>query len=270
MANVFKTFFQYLNMKPFIYFLISSALFIFVLVYFSGNEYLNIYSICSQLFSICLIGAFFDTNPSIPQNYNIDLNVVLNQQKNTINPYLVVERIETKKIKNTIIIILIFTLILGIINAYIIVNRLNIDDNTNHFLQLMSFTSLGITQFGGWFFQSVLIYTLSNILGARLIFNSYLKIVGIAYIGFLILSLFTLVFNFLYLPNNISTEHFNDLIENSLVYSISGKVAEFFVLSIIAYGISVNENFKSTKSLFICFFPSFLLLTFKYIFDLII
>jgi hypothetical protein len=249
-------------MKNFIYFLIISAVSFTITIYSCGNEYLNFFSICSQLFSICVIGAFYDTKT--PKLYNKNLSL------NSINPYLIVKHINLKNINIYVILILVFTIVFGLVNTYVIVNRLEIDQNTNNFLKIISYTSLGITQFGGWFFQSVLIYTLSNIIGSKLLFNTYLKIVGIAYIGFLLLSVFTLLYNLISLPQNISIENFNELVKNSLVYSISGKVSEFFVLSIIACGISANEHFKPTTSLFICFLPSCLLLTFKYIFELIL
>ena len=257
-------------MKPFIVFFTVSALLLSILLLYIGNEYLNLISLLSQWLGLSIVGIFIE-------NLSIDSKAIASQGNHKlsvadiiVSPLDSLENLRFVTASKIITIILFGTLIFGILNAYILIERLDIDKNTDNFIKSISFASLGVSQFGGWFFQAGLIYMLSMVLGGKLEFNIYLKLVGVAYVGFFILSIFTLVLNYFFIPDEITIQAFNELIQNSVLHTISGKIGEFWVLTIIGAGISKFENFSPTKGILICIIPSSLLLIFKTFFDHII
>lgn len=179
--------------------------------------------------------------------------------------------LENQKCNKIVFSILFLTLFFGFLNAWLIIyERANINESQKNILATMLVSTLGITQFWGWFFQTVLIFMLSTIMGAKKRFSIYLKIMGISYFGFLVLSIFTLVLNYFFFPENVSLNDFNLLIRDSPIYLIAGKSGEFLVLAMAAAGISNYEKFSPMKSLLICCVPSMLLLLFKSLFGVLI
>lgn len=252
--------------KPFVIFFFLTSLLFSALIFFSKDYSATFYSIGSQLLIIIFVGLFFK---------ELILDVKLNEElpllERKFSVFQLFYFLENKRCKKIVFSILFFTLFFGFLNAWLIIyERANINESQKNILATMLISTLGITQFGGWFFQTVLIFMLSTVMGAKKRFNTYLKIMGISYFGFLVLSIFTLILNYFSIPKNVSLNDFNLLMKDSPIYLVAGKSGEFLVLATAAAGISNYEKFSPMKSLLICCVPSMLLLLFKSLFGVLI
>lgn len=110
---------------------------------------------------------------------------------------------------------------------------------------------------------------LAVIFGTKKQLNSYLKIVGFAYIGFLILTIFSMLVNVYFVPNNIPLEDFKRTFDQSFVHGWMGKSGEYIVLSLISLGIYNTDDFSFPQSIVVSVLPTVLLLVMKLLFNLI-
>lgn len=247
--------------KPFLFFSLFSFVVFTAIIMIDGSSSMNLYSISVQALGIIFTGLLF-------RDLIIKHSPVYNEilvKKYSV--FYLLNHVDKKSGKNLVVFILGTILMMGFLNAWLIIYyKTNIDENQKSLLSIIFFSTLGITQFGGWFFQTVLIYMLAVVFGAKKTFGFYLRVVGISYIGFMLLSIVTLILNYFYIPDHVSLQEFNELIKINPVYVIVGKGGEFLALSMIGAGIANYEEFTPLKSLLIGCVPSFLLLLFSELF----
>ncbi|MFC3560517.1 hypothetical protein [Pedobacter jamesrossensis] len=251
--------------RPFLFFYLFSTLAIAGCIIFFNDLSMNFYSVCIQFLGMILTGLFFRKLP----------NIVARESgrgfERKFSVFYLLNKADNKEAKNLVFSILGATLVLGFINAWLIIFwKTDIDANQRSLLSTIFFSTLGITQFGGWFFQTVLIYMVSVVLGAKKPFGFYLRIMGISYVGFMFLAAFTLLLNYYYIPDHVTLQDFNNLIRSSPVYIIAGKSGEFLVLAMVGAAIANYENFTPLKALLIGCIPSIMLLVFNGLFDKIL
>ena len=185
------------------------------------------------------------------------------------HPINTVKHLQVNNLSGMAIGVLIANFVLGIIGLLLVTNKISATDRIITSLNSIGILSLLITQVGGWFFQACLIYMLAYLLGAKATFEKYLVLVGLGYVGFLLLTLSTIIINYFYLPAEVSPDEFNELLSHSMLHGMIGKAGEYWTLAIIAAGIFyIEDNFSIRKSLLASVLPSLLLLSLKILFHL--
>lgn len=241
----------------------------------------NTYSLIAMFFSTLLVFSletFFEKR-------NFKLNYVSDEDVSNLKTHEIFalsigspfdafnNQLNAKGYKGVIMWILSLTLLFGITNVFLLTGKIYVDPDSRYIIDsvnIASVLSLVLTQIGGWFFQSVLTYMLAHILGSKRSFDDYLVIVGISYTGYMLLSIFTFLLNYFYVPDGISTIDFGDFIKDSVIHSVSGKAGEYWVLTLVAIGIAKTENFNPIKAILIASIPNFGLLFFKELYSFFI
>jgi len=149
--------------------------------------------------------------------------------------------------------IVLMTAIAGMTNLYIYQDQILVSLESllvNKIYRLLSFTFIPFAQIGGWLYQGVLVYLLAVVLGTSLRFRDYLIFVGIAYTGFLVSTLLSLIMNvFVYDLQMIES--------NTEMRFVIGKFGEAFTLILLAFFIYYNEErFSLIKSCVIACIPT--------------
>ena len=149
--------------------------------------------------------------------------------------------------------IVLMTVIAGVTNLYVYQDQILQSVESllvNRIYRLLSFTFIPFAQIGGWLYQAVLIYLLAVVLGTKLRFRDYLIFVGIAYSGFLVSTLLSLIMNML-------VYDFQLVGSNAEIRYAIGKFGEAFTLILLAFFIYYNEEkFSLIKSCVIACFPT--------------
>lgn len=158
--------------------------------------------------------------------------------------------------------------LLGIINLQHVLSFVDFSETNremNADLGSISFItgslSIIISQVGGWFLQIILVYLLAVILDTDNTFSFYVKIVGLAYVGFFLSSLILLGFNLFSFTESVNFKNFYDSMSSSNIRIIIGKIGEFWTLCLIAYFIIIQDGVKPKNALAISFLPNILLMS---------
>ena len=149
--------------------------------------------------------------------------------------------------------IVLMTVIAGVTNLYVYQDQILVSIESllvSRIYRLLSFTFIPFAQIGGWLYQAVLVYLLATILGTKLRFRDYLIFVGIAYSGFLVSTLLSLIMNML-------VYDFQIVESNTEIRFAIGKFGEAFTLILLAFFIYYNEEkFSLIKSCVIACIPT--------------
>ena len=158
--------------------------------------------------------------------------------------------------------IVLLTVIAGMINLYIYQDQIldSLESAlVNKIYRLLSYTFIPFAQIGGWLYQSVLVYLIAVILGTCLRFRDYLIFVGIAYSGYLLSTLLSLIMNLLVFDLQL-------LESNAEIRFAIGKFGEAFTLILLAFFIYFNEEkFSLIKSCLIACIPTAIIILFQII-----
>ncbi|MEW5842839.1 MAG: hypothetical protein AB1775_06220 [Bacteroidota bacterium] len=256
------------RLESFFIFIISSGCILFLLLYIFGNENIHVYSAIAQLISLLLCYLVYD-----PEVDSLNKNALNETKQFSIKHYFDtdINLLNKKQITYFIIAVLLFNVIFAVWNLYIITSKIPLtNDNSESIIAMfkaLSITTIIITQFGGFAIQSIIIFMLSIIMGSNNHLNTYLKIVGFSYIGFVLLTLILICINTFLIPNQISLSDFNTTFEKSLLHGWLAKSGEYLVLFLISLGIYNSDKFSFPKSIFITIFPSILLTSFQLFFS---
>jgi len=216
------------------------------MVCLAGPEYYNYCSIASLMlgaaFSVAVFGDFRSTQ------YFMIVKQSLFKFKESIRPLPI-----------TIVILNGLMGFLGLVLLYKHVDFANSPDLRRVFVISGGFGII-VAQIGGWILQSFLISLISVFYGSRNGPKIFFNLVGFSYVGFLLITMVSMLVNSWVLPNEMSPIELNAAIVGSYLRVILGKVGEFIVLSIIVYGILLIENITVKKALVIAVAPSILLL----------
>jgi hypothetical protein len=164
-----------------------------------------------------------------------------------------------RTLRNAVIIV-IMTVIISVINLYVYKDQILVsleDLFVQRIYELLSYTFLPFAQLGGWLYQSLMVYFLAVVFGTTCRFRHYLSFVGMAYTGFLISTLLSLIMNLLSYDLSI--------IEQNVImrYSI-GKFGEAFSMILLAFFIYYNEEkFTLIRCCFIACFPTVVIIIFQ-------
>jgi hypothetical protein len=149
--------------------------------------------------------------------------------------------------------IVLMTVIAGMANLYVYQDQILASVESllvNKIYRLLSFTFIPFAQIGGWLYQGVLVYLLAVVLGAKLRFRDYLIFVGIAYSGFLVSTLISLIMNFMVYDLQL-------IESNTEMRFVIGKFGEALTLILLAFFIYYNEEkFSLIKSCVIACIPT--------------
>jgi hypothetical protein len=183
-------------------------------------------------------------------------------------PFHTLEALDFKKIIATNVFVLSGLILFGVLNLLYVTSLVSATAQTLSIINGVSIFSLFVTQIGGWFFQSCMIYMFAFILGAVQPFSTYLTLLASSYVGFLIVSLITIPINVYFIPSQINAEDFRTLLQGSLLHGVLGKSGEYWSLTLVSFGIYTHEqSFTIPKSLLVSILPSVGLLLFKVIFS---
>lgn len=249
----------------FVTFLISSLFYSVLLILF---EDIDIQILSSINLFVILLSAFF-----IKNRLENDISV----RHDAINTNFFFKYIDFWKYSNGgvySISTVLMSILIGVLSLYLLVGNLNFsllqDESGLDFRKIVFTTntiSIVLVQFGGWVIQTFLIYFLAILFDGEAKFNSYLKVVGLAYIAYFIGALISLIYNQKNISQTLSLGEFEYLMNDNLFLKLIGKISEYLALIYIAYGLMTIEKFKFFNALFISFIPSILLIVFKIIFE---
>ena len=192
-------------------YLVLTNVIIWVLLYVYGNENINLFSILALL--IAAIIPYF----VIQKQEEIKHKLVEPKKKTLLQSlaYYTDHDLGKKNNRYLIILILVLNVALAILNSYIVMDKIYADNNQNiesvlKIVKVLNITSIIITQFGGFCIQGILIFMLAVVCGSDKSLNSYLKIVGFSYIGFLLLTICSIFINIEFVPANIPLSEFQN------------------------------------------------------------
>ncbi len=117
-----------------------------------------------------------------------------------------------------------------------------------------------ITQVAGWALQAFLTFLVATLLGGTGSPRYYFQLVGLAYVGYLLLTIVLGIYNELILDRGVTLDQLNETIVDHH-FHVYSKSTEYLVLSLIGGGIFTRERFDFLKSMTCAVMPSFLLLT---------
>jgi hypothetical protein len=153
--------------------------------------------------------------------------------------------------------IVIMTVVVSLVNLYVYQDQIMVsleDLLVQKIYRLLSYTFIPFAQAGGWLYQSLLVYFLAVVFGTSIGFKKYLTFVGLAYAGFLISTLFSLIINILVFD-------FAVMEQNIILRYTIGKFGEAFTLILLAFFIYSNEKkFSLMKSCIIACSPTVLII----------
>lgn len=256
-----------MNVKSVLFFFVLSVLYLVSGVLLLGVDHLNNISAGALL----LAGASFFLlfNEPTKNLTTTDGDIKLSVINSIFRPFAVARSANAKSLGRLSIIILSLNFLMGVVALFLITSKISSTQSLVSTINTVGVLTLVVTQLGGWFFQSCLIYMLAFILDAKAVFEKYLSVVGVGYVGFLILTCLNIGLNEIYIPENISAEEFNSLLSVSLAHGIIGKTGEYWALTVIAATIyCLEDEFTLKKSIFVTVVPSFLLISLKIAFGL--
>jgi len=153
--------------------------------------------------------------------------------------------------------IVLFTVVISVVNLYVYQDHILVSFENllvKRIYRLLSYTFIPFVQVGGWLYQSLMIYFIAVVFGTKTVFRNYLIFAGIAYLGFLISTLLSLILNILIFDLSLVEE------DELLRYTI-GKFGEAFTLILMAFFIYYNEEkFNLFKSCCIACLPTVIII----------
>ena len=163
----------------------------------------------------------------------------------------------------------------GIFSLYLLLGSLNLEAiqgssglDVKNIILTTNTISIFLVQVGGWVIQAFLIHFLAIIFDGEQNFNKYLKIIGLAYVAYLIGAIISLFYNQITASGQVLPyEDFENLMNNNIILKLVGKSAEYLALIYISYGLMKLEKFSYFRALLVSFLPSILLIVLKLIFE---
>lgn len=150
------------------------------------------------------------------------------------------------------------------------INELYAADFAMLFKQV-SAVNIFLSQVGGLFFQTVLVFLLGMVLDTEISFGAYMKCVGLSYVGYLIAATILFLYNLFTMEQLYSLNDFNTIMTSSFFRVAIGKMGEFWSLTILSLLIfkCANGRVAIYWSIFNAFFPSVLILLSGIAFNLV-
>ncbi|NRB63744.1 MAG: hypothetical protein HRU40_12095 [Saprospiraceae bacterium] len=238
------------------FFICLSFTYLLFLLFGKAEEY--------QLYAVCAIGL------------NLLLWYLLYYKSNIKAEVNFLTKDKVKQIKKyEILLIQIGLVAFSILNLYIVTEQTNFDPLNQalefDFKSFTTYTSIPLiigAQFGGWFYQTVLIFLFLEILLQEVKFKKILKITGIAYLGFLTSAVVIAVLNIFYLENRTyELKEIEILLSNSILHIMIAKSGDFATSVLIAIGLYNHTNLNFAKSIVASFIPTVSLIAIILIFQ---
>lgn len=176
-----------------------------------------------------------------------------------------------------VIIVIVGNAVVGILNLDYITSQINFDEVNQKtgfdilkISMISSSLSIFLSQVGGYFVQAFLTIFLIQIIGVNIKAIDVFKALGIAYSGFLFISIIIYIYNLYYLDYFYSFKEFDFFICNSTFYLITGKVGEYLTLLIAVFIYFNVFQIKYNEALIISFLPNILLMSSSQLFYFIL
>lgn len=177
--------------------------------------------------------------------------------------------------KREILLIQLALVVFSIANLYIVTEQTDFDPLNEalrfDFKSFTTYTSIPLiigAQFGGWFYQTILIYLFLEIMWQEIQFKKVLKITGIAYLGFLASAVIIAFLNLFFLENKLyEMKEIETLLSNSVLHIMIAKSGDFITSTLIAIGVYNHTNLNFAKSILASFIPTVSLIAIILIFQ---
>lgn len=230
---------------PFINYVVISSLFYIILLLVFGIERYNLSSIVGQLIALGVLRIFAWE----------DLQTFSAQDMSKTKTSM--------KIQNLAVILVVANTLVGIFNLLFLNSKLLFNKSGGIDEQAIFIYSgiIGIilAQTVGWIFQGFVVKLFATFIGAEGTLTLYLNLTGYSYVGFLVLSCYTFVYNVFVITHNIPVNDFNVEMASSWAHIVPSKIAEIIVIAVLAYGIFFFEKIRIWTCLIIASVPSLLL-----------
>lgn len=245
-------------MVKYISFFISLTLTYWLLLTFGDAENFQLYAVISIVLNVLLCYFLYNSNKT----------------KEKVNLFTVEEINNIKKYE--ILLIQLGLVIFSILNLYIVYDQTDftpINETLKFdFKSFTTYTSIPLiiaAQFGGWFYQTILIFLFLEILWQEIEFKKVLKITGVSYLGFLMSSVIIAMLNIFFLENRMyEMEEIETLLSNSVTHIMVAKSGDFLTSIFIAIGLYNHTTLNFAKSILTSFIPTVsliaVILIFKY------
>jgi hypothetical protein len=116
-----------------------------------------------------------------------------------------------------------------------------------------------LAQTVGCIFQAFIVKLFATFVGAEGKLMLYINLTGYSYVGFLMLSFYTLTLNVFTVTEALTLIEFNEIMSTSWSHLLPSKIAEIVVIGILAYEVSRFEKIPTWKCILIAAVPSALL-----------
>lgn len=120
-------------------------------------------------------------------------------------------------------------------------------------------TNVVVTQVAGWVLQAFLTFLVVAFLDGRAGPRYYFQLVGVSYVGYLLLTVFLAFYNAAVLPPETTLEHLQQVAADHR-FDFYARAAEYLVLALVGTGVYLRERFGLFKSMGAAVLPSLLLL----------
>ncbi len=240
-------------------FILTSLALTFLVLVSGKSDYIHIYSLIAMFLSGVVIFLYYGKTGAMSGQTSGSNFLQINFEKHS----------------STAIIITVANALICILSVLFIASKIDFETisqsartDVRIFFIISNVISVLIVQFGGWFLQAVLIYLVSLSFNIDLRFKSALIITGIAYSGFLLTSIFLLLYNFFTIEAGIPLEEFKEYVFSDVFRPITAKVGEYITLMLAAILLyDAIHKFSKLKALLVIMIPSIVILFFEQIFN---
>lgn len=128
-------------------------------------------------------------------------------------------------------------------------------------VSVVSILTIIMAQIGGYFLQSILIYSLFILFDVNIEFRKFLTQLTLAYSGFMIIGIISVFINlFIFYDVSIDQNNYKNILQNNIIFQLTGKFGEYLTLTILSYLIYNVTKCSFKKVVFITYFPSIIIL----------
>jgi hypothetical protein len=258
-----------------IYFLLVGTIYAcFIVVDFE----MHLSSILAQSFCFIIFLLYSSTlTQEVSEDNSDKMSGFQKASKTTLSPFALYERsLSANHLVTKAALIVTTNALIGILGLLVLQNKIDYSNSVDSGFDIKGFVTytgimaILVAQIGGFFLQSILTFMVAFFFDCQKPYSSYFSIIGLAYIGFFIVSILTAFFNNFFMPSNLAYSELAEFVQASTIHKILGKIGEYFTIILIAFGIFKIEKRSPISCLFIASLPNFLLLSINLLYKLLL